>query len=88
MLKDCIITSSTDQNRRPMTLTFMYLAASREASCRASQPKVGENAQLAVALVIFLMLFVLPAWRQDEDALSIAAIHVEGWRPIVQPMHP
>jgi outer membrane protein TolC len=36
------------------------------------QPKVGENAQLGVALVIFVMLFALPAWGQDPLSLKEA----------------
>lgn len=55
-----------------MTLTFMYLAASPQTTCRVSQLKVGENAQVAVALVIFVMLFALPVWGQDPLSLKEA----------------
>ena len=40
--------------------------------CRVSQPKVSENAQLGVALVIFVMLFALPIWAQDPLSLKEA----------------
>jgi outer membrane protein len=55
-----------------MTLTFMYLAASREIMCRVSRPNLGENAQVGVALVIFVMLFARPAWGQDPLSLKEA----------------
>lgn len=50
----------------------MYLAASRGSSRRVRQPKVGENAQIDVALVIFVMLFAVPVWAQDPMSLKEA----------------
>src|SRR5665213_3402356 len=55
-----------------MTPTFIYLAGSCESACRIRQPKVGENAQIGVALVIFVMLFAPATWGQDPMSIKDA----------------
>jgi outer membrane protein len=55
-----------------MTPTFIYLAGSCETAGRISQPKVGENARIGVALVIFVMMCGLPVWAQDPLSLKDA----------------
>ncbi len=50
----------------------MCLAAARQCARRVIRRKVGENAQLGVALVVLAVLSGLPVWAQDPLSLKEA----------------